>query len=167
LAPLADCEVSVGSQLTITNEATDLDLPANRLTFSLGEGAPAGSQIDPATGVLTWTPSSVQALTTNYFTIQVADDGLPPLTAAQVLTVIVRGQVTVQLTRITVAPGGQINLSWSAEVGRHYRVEYKERLEDSDWKSLAEIQAVSATVSTVDPAPGPAGRFYRVQQLAP
>src|SRR5205823_6047896 len=40
------------STLVVTNTATDADLPANTLTFSLVSG-PAGASINPTTGVLT------------------------------------------------------------------------------------------------------------------
>ena len=43
------------SLLTFTATATDADLPANTLTFSLS-GEPVGASIDPNTGVFTWTP---------------------------------------------------------------------------------------------------------------
>ena len=44
--------------LTFTATATDADLPANTLTFSLDAGAPAGGMtIDASTGVFTWTPT--------------------------------------------------------------------------------------------------------------
>jgi len=56
LAALADQIVAEDTTLTVTATATDPDLPANTLTFSLA-AAPAGMTIDPATGVITWTPT--------------------------------------------------------------------------------------------------------------
>ncbi len=40
-------------------DASDGDLPAQTLTFSL-VGAPAGAAIDAATGAFSWTPSEAQ-----------------------------------------------------------------------------------------------------------
>src|SRR5205807_5665924 len=54
--------------------ATDHDLPANTLTFSL-VGAPAGASIDAATGVFTWTPSEAQGPGSYSFQVRVTDDG--------------------------------------------------------------------------------------------
>ncbi len=60
------CWVRLGTEtvdeqtlLTFTATATDADLPANTLTFSLS-GEPAGALIDPVSGVFTWTPSEAQ-----------------------------------------------------------------------------------------------------------
>src|SRR5262249_62387383 len=47
------------TQLTFTAAATDPDLPAQALTFSL-VGAPAGASIDASTGAVTWTPGEDQ-----------------------------------------------------------------------------------------------------------
>src|SRR5206468_3893168 len=44
--------------LTVTNTATDTDLPANTLTYSFLD-APAGAAIS-SSGVITWTPSEIQ-----------------------------------------------------------------------------------------------------------
>ncbi len=66
--------VDAGNLLTFTASATDSDLPANTLTFSL-ISAPAGAAINPATGNFTWTPSGAQAGSFN-FTLQVSDGSL-------------------------------------------------------------------------------------------
>src|SRR5439155_24928176 len=57
LAAIADQSVDEGALLQLTASAIDADLPANKLTFSLGSGAPAGAAINASTGVLSWTPS--------------------------------------------------------------------------------------------------------------
>jgi hypothetical protein len=76
------------STLVVTNVAFDPDIPANTLTFSLVSG-PAGANIDPATGVLTWTPTQADAGTTNLITVKVSDDGVPPLSASGTFSVVV------------------------------------------------------------------------------
>jgi hypothetical protein len=60
------------SPYTFTATATDVDLPAQTLTFSLLD-APAGAAIDPATGVFTWTPSEAQGPGEYTFTVRVSD----------------------------------------------------------------------------------------------
>src|SRR5207253_2372777 len=52
---------------------SDADLPANTLTFSLVSG-PAGVSVNPTTGVLTWSPTEAQGLSTNVITVKVGDD---------------------------------------------------------------------------------------------
>src|SRR5262249_50067417 len=64
LAAVANRTVNEGSLLTVNLSATDPDLPANNLTYSL-LNEPAGMVLDPITGVLTWTPSEAQGPSTN------------------------------------------------------------------------------------------------------
>ena len=75
--------------LVLTNLATDSDLPANALTFTLEAGAPPGAGINPISGLFTWTPTEDQGPGTNQLTVIVTDDGLPSLSATQSFTVIV------------------------------------------------------------------------------
>ena len=44
--------------MTFTATATDADVPANVLTFSLEAGAPAGATINGSTGAFSWTPTA-------------------------------------------------------------------------------------------------------------
>jgi hypothetical protein len=65
------------STLTLTAKATDADLPANKLTFSL-TASPPGAAIDPATGIFSWTPTEAQGPGTYNVTVKVTDDASPP-----------------------------------------------------------------------------------------
>ena len=58
LDPIGNQSVAVGETLTFTSTASDGDLPAQTLTFSL-DGAPAGALIDPATGEFSWDTTGV------------------------------------------------------------------------------------------------------------
>ena len=53
-------------------EARDADLPAQKLTFALVSG-PKGMTIDPAAGVISWTPTADQASTQHPVTVSVSD----------------------------------------------------------------------------------------------
>ncbi|MBN1487079.1 MAG: putative Ig domain-containing protein, partial [Anaerolineae bacterium] len=53
---LDNLTVRPGATVHFTATATDADIPANPLTFTLGAGAPTGASLDPATGEFTWTP---------------------------------------------------------------------------------------------------------------
>jgi hypothetical protein len=74
--------------LVIQNSATDPDTPPSRQSFSL-VAAPDGMLIDPDTGVLTWKPSEVQGPSTNLITVQVSDNGSPPMSDSQSFTIVV------------------------------------------------------------------------------
>ena len=59
--------------LTVTNAASDGDIPANALTYQL-INPPAGAVID-TNGVITWTPTEAQGPGTNTITTVVTDNG--------------------------------------------------------------------------------------------
>lgn len=73
LAPIADRTVDEHRVVSFQVTATDSDLPAQSLTFSLAGGAPAGATIDPNTGVFRWIPSEAQGPGTFNVTVRVAD----------------------------------------------------------------------------------------------
>src|SRR5206468_3106582 len=73
--------------LTVTNTATDGDLPANILSYQL-VSPPTGASIS-ASGVISWTPSGAQGPSTNTFTTIVTDNGTPVLSATNSFTVTV------------------------------------------------------------------------------
>jgi hypothetical protein len=89
LDPIADQVITEGITLTLSNTASDVDLPVQTLLFSLDPGAPEGAAIDPTNGVFTWTPTEAQGPGTNLITVRVTDDGSPALSATQRFTVIV------------------------------------------------------------------------------
>lgn len=89
LAPIADQMVVEGEMLVVTNSASDVDIPANVLIFSLTGDVPAGAAIDSETGTFTWTPDESQGPGTNQISIVVTDNGEPSLSATQSFTIIV------------------------------------------------------------------------------
>ena len=89
LEAIGDQTVAEGQVVKVTARATDSDLPANSLIFSLGTGAPSGAAIDPSTGELTWTTPKNPTNATNVISVVVTDNGTPSLTAQQSFRVIV------------------------------------------------------------------------------
>ncbi|MDZ4784123.1 MAG: putative Ig domain-containing protein [Planctomycetia bacterium] len=75
LADIADRTVAERSAISFNAAATDADLPANALTYSLGSGAPAGATINPTTGLFEWAPSEAQGPGAFTITIVVTDSG--------------------------------------------------------------------------------------------
>ena len=84
LSPLANTNVNELITFTLTNSATDIDIPANILSYQLLD-APAGATID-TNGVITWTPTEAQGPGTNTFTTVVTDYN-PDAVNEQYLTV--------------------------------------------------------------------------------
>lgn len=89
LATITNRQVSLGSSLSLQITATDDDLPPNSLTFALATNAPGGMTLNPGSGLLTWTPSAAQTLSTNLITVSIHDDGVPSLSATQTFEIIV------------------------------------------------------------------------------
>jgi hypothetical protein len=87
LAAIADQTIAEGATLIATNSATDIDLPANVLVFSL-TNAPSGMTIDATNGLITWTPTEAQGPSTNLVTVVVTDSGTPALSDSKTFTVV-------------------------------------------------------------------------------
>lgn len=80
LAAIGPFTVNLGDTLNFTAVGSDLDLPAQTLTYSLID-APAGSSINSSSGAFSWTPTAPQAGHIYTFTVRVTDDGTPNLFA--------------------------------------------------------------------------------------
>jgi hypothetical protein len=87
LLPLGDRSVIELTTLSVTNVAFDDDLPPQSLTFALVL-APTGVDLNPGSGVLTWTPTEAQGPSTNTITVRVFDNGIPSLSATQSFSVV-------------------------------------------------------------------------------
>jgi hypothetical protein len=90
LAPIQNYTINEGSRLLVTNQVTDYDIPAQTFSWALGPGAPSGAAINPTNGIFSWLPTVHQGPSTNILTVIVTDSGVPPLSATQQFTVIVR-----------------------------------------------------------------------------
>ena len=104
LAAIGNKSVDEGSLLTFTASATDPDLPANNLSFSLDAGAPPGATIDPSTGQFSWTPPGGTSPGNHTVTVRVSDDGVPSLDDFETITITVND---VNLPPVLAAIGGK------------------------------------------------------------
>lgn len=80
-------QVAQGGSILFQLAATDPDTPSGLLRYELGSGAPAGLEIDPQTGLLSWDTSAGQTLGTYDLLIGIRDP--------QGLTTTVQAQITV------------------------------------------------------------------------
>jgi hypothetical protein len=157
LAPIADRTIHALMTLTITNSANDPDV-GDTLTFSLDPGAPAGTSIGSANGVLVWTPNESQ-IGTNHITVRVTDNGVPPLSATQSFSVIVepRPVLTIGMTN------GIVTLGWSAIAGLSYQPQFKTNLTDADWTAFpSNVLASGPTAEVTDTNSANTSLFYRI-----
>ncbi len=158
LPPIAGWTLHQGTTLRFTNTATDADLPANQIHYTLND-APAGASIAADTGVFAWTPSEAQADTTKTLTITATDNGSPVLTAAHNFTVLVvaRPRLTASLS------GAGVTLAWTAVPGVKYRVQFAAAPDALEWADLTEdLTATGPTATVMDSPLIPTQRFYRV-----
>ncbi len=159
LAAIADFITAPGRTVSFTASATDSDLPAQPLTYSLNGGAPAGASLDSVTGLFTWVTDTAVAGTTNVITLTVCDIGVSKQTSSRTFTVIVTRELQATISRL----GTDITISVDASPGRTYRLEYKDALAAAQWLPLgADVVAAATTVSFTDAGVAGNQRFYRV-----
>ena len=89
LAPIGNKSVDEQAELTFTATATDQDLPADTLTFSLDSAAIALGMSITSGGVFSWTPTELQGGGSYDATIMVTDDGTPNLNDSETISVTV------------------------------------------------------------------------------
>ena len=111
---VADHSVLVGQQLQFTVAASDPDV-GDVLTFS-AIGMPAGAQLDPQTGVFTWTPGAGQA--GDYTVVFSASDGQLSVNQTAEIHALLTSQapaVTLEVTpSFPAIPGQQVVVHVSA-----------------------------------------------------
>ncbi|MRS12778.1 MAG: hypothetical protein EG823_06875 [Actinobacteria bacterium] len=90
LAAIGNKNVAEGSLLSFTATATDADIPAQTLIFSLSGTPPTGAAITSG-GSFTWTPTEAQGPGTYPITVVVSDGAA---TASETITVTVSGGST-------------------------------------------------------------------------
>src|SRR6185436_15875519 len=74
---------------TFAASATDTNVPAQTLVYSLDAGAPNNASIGEATGVFLWVPTEEQGPGNYMVTIRVTDNGMPNLSATRTFNISV------------------------------------------------------------------------------
>jgi hypothetical protein len=144
---------------SVTNAATDVDLPTQSLSYTL-IGAPTNAAIDP-NGVITWAPLHSQGASTNTFTT-VVSDGLLSATNGFLVTVVepVAAPVILSLERVGAS---NVVLTWSSQENVTYEIRYRTDLSGGDWAVLqSDVPATNTTASVVDTPGHDPQRFYQV-----
>jgi hypothetical protein len=118
LGSLTDRAVNPGQTISFTATATDADLPANTLTFTL-VSPPSGATINSSIGLFNWRPAAAEANTTNVVQVRVADNGTPNLSDLKSFKAIVNPLSSFVLTNISYT-NGQFLLQVSGPSGPDY-----------------------------------------------
>ncbi len=159
LVAISNRTINAGQTLTITNVATDADLPAQMLSFNLVTNPP-GATINSNTGVFTWRPTVAQAPTTNPIMLEVTDNGSPSLSATQQFTVFVNPLVGPSVTSLTLS-NGQSRLLITGDLGPDYTVQATTNF--TSWTNLLVTNSPTLPLNWTDTNAGSfLWRFYRV-----
>ncbi|MCW5554678.1 MAG: putative Ig domain-containing protein [Verrucomicrobiae bacterium] len=161
LTAIADQALSFGFLLSVQAEASDADLPANTLTFSLTT-APTGMTINPSSGLLTWTPAQTQ-VGTHPVAVRVADNGAPSLSATQTFQVTVTGEgSSLAISRL---PANLMQLTITGDIGLEYELLMSTNL--THWSRLLQFNLETSPYPYIDPTSATAPtRFYRLRRLS-
>jgi hypothetical protein len=160
LAAIPDQVVYEGELLSLQAQASDEDLPANHITYSL-LGSPSTALIDSANGVFNWTPGIGDAGSTKNITVKATDDGSPARAAVQTfkVTVVSRPEITsIQ------SDGSLASLTWTAVPGKTYALEFLTNAAATNWSLVSgPILATSNVVAKTDLVHTNELRIYRVK----
>ena len=103
LAPIGNRTVDEESLLSFTVSVTDVDLPANGLTYGL-VNPPSGATIGSGSGIFSWTPTEAQGPGVYPVTFVVTDTGSPALTDSETINITVNAVANLSIGK-TSLPG--------------------------------------------------------------
>lgn len=162
ISPITNRTAEVGNSLSVVITATDLDIPADVLTFSF-VSAPLGASLT-TNGVFNWTPLLAQAPSTNTIILRVSDNGVPSLSSTSSFVVVVAPPPITELPNIEKPQysGGKTKLSFVAQAGQRYRIDYAGGT-NAPWVEWARIPVPSVTTNlTVEDCVYDSNRLYRL-----
>ena len=160
LAPIGNQTVNVGQTVAFTASATDTDQPPQTLTFSLLSGI-GSATLNTNTGAFSWRPAVTNANTTNAFTLKVADNGSPIMSATQSFTITVN-PLTQPTAASIVLNGGQMGFQVSGQTGPDYAVQISSNLFDWNTLFITNSPAMPFSWTDTNAATLPA-QFYRIK----
>jgi hypothetical protein len=160
LAPVSDQTVNVGVNVSVTNVATDPDVPAQTLTFTLPV-APSGAAVD-GSGNFTWRPTVSAAGTSNPVQVVVTDNGTPNLSATNRFNVIVN-PLTQPNVGSSAYSSGQFTVTVSGQLGPDYAVQVSTNLASGGWTTIFSTNSPAMPFTFTDPNAGTQSiQFYRI-----
>jgi hypothetical protein len=159
LGAIEDRTVHFDVPLTIEAVATDSDLPAATLAFTL-EGAPGGMTVQ-ADGTIAWTPTEAQ-VGVYTVTLKVEDGGSPNLNATRTFQVTVTGEGA--RLSISQLAAGLVQVTTSGDAGVRYELQGSTNL--TTWQRITEFSLEESSFKYIDPDSNTGKlRFYRLLLL--
>jgi hypothetical protein len=120
LAAISNQTILAGRTLLVTNSATDADIPAQTLTFSLLT-APTNAAINSSSGLFTWRPIIAQSPSTQTVAVVVSDNGTPVMSATQSFTATVTQPAVPALNAGSIT-NGQFGFLINGDTGPDYTI---------------------------------------------
>ena len=160
IAVVTNRTIGAGQTLIITNIATDADVPAQTLTWTLLV-APTNAALNSTSGVFSWRPLIAQAPSTNLVSLMVADNGSPSLAATQTFSIMVTVPQLPQLIAPVVLAGNRFQMSVTGNFGPDYFVQSSSNL--LNWSTVFFTNTPLLPFQFIDVISGGASkRFFRV-----
>ena len=154
--------ILAGRTLTLTNSATDANVPPQTLTWSL-LAAPTNATLNSGNSIFSWRPTMAQAPSTNSISVIVTDNGTPALSATQSFSVFVLRPMSPTISGMAFSNGG-FGLAVSGDAGPDYGLLVSTNL--FTWSLLQVSNSPALPFRFVDPtATNFNQRFYRIQLL--
>jgi len=162
LAAVSNCSINAGFTLVITNIASDPEVPPQVLSFCL-LSAPTNATLNSSNGIFTWRPLVAQANSSNWITIQVSDNGMPPLSATQSFWVKVLPVSRPSLS-LPLWQDSQFVLTVNGDAGLDYTIQASPDLtEPGNWQTLFSTSSPPLPFTWADTNTGDSTqRFYRI-----
>ncbi len=158
IQPIGNRTLHYATALSIQAIALDTDIPTNTLTFSL-INPPEGMTIDPASGVITWTPTKAES-GVNSVTVRVDDDGSPSQSATNTFQITVTGDESrLAIQRLS---SDLIQITVTGDTGFDYELQKSADL--TFWEKVVEFKLSGSAYNYIEPdtATTPL-RFYRLK----
>lgn len=163
MTAISNATVLAGRTLLVTNSASDPDLPAQTLRWSLLD-PPDGAAINTTNGLVTWRSAVSQSPATNFLAVVVADDGIPGMSATQSFAVTLLRPAQPQIL-VSSLSSGSFRLSVSGDAGPDYTIETATNLTPAVlWAPVfTNLSAIPPFLWTNTDASSVPQRFYRVR----
>lgn len=157
-APNTVFTINPGATVSVTNLASDSDLPAQTLTFSMLTG-PTNATM--TSGVFSWRPLITQADSTNTVTVVVTDNGTPNLSATNSFSVVVNPLTLPTLSSAATA-SGSFNFTITGQTGPDYAVQMSTNLASGSWTTILTTNSPALPFTFIDTNGSAPAQFYRV-----
>jgi autotransporter-associated beta strand protein len=160
LGGISNITIFAGQTLFVTNTINASDMPDQTLMWSLAT-SPLGAIINPSNGLITWRPSLSQSSSTNFFTVVVANSGVPLMSTALTFSVVVLPPASpTPLSPSVVA--GKFQFLISGNPGPDYSIYTTTNL-SSNWELLLTTNPTALPFLFTEPIlPEVKQRYYRV-----